>query len=688
MSNSVFKSNEDNGIAQAIKYTESGNLGASVKFAEENNEMIKYSESNMEDAINIKDELVDVNNLDIDSDDNIKLFDFDLDMLDDEDDNENTGFKKISKKSFGINEEEDADDDYQYEKSIGRLDVSNIILSSSDTENKIFKVDDEPEVSNLGIKSISESTNSSSAMPSFKDSVLMPAAKDTLSSSASTFKGIASNSDGNDDTSNAAVTRIGRMAKNTVKNGYRLGKYGVNIYKAKFSKKNSLQKSTAFNKNPLGSSNSISRKLKKVRKNIANKFKNSFLGKIFGKITAVFNKFSLLYKKIITTIISSVMSALFAIINISFTVCFVEVLLAFLCPLLYVILSLTMYLAANSATSSSTNSIMGVSIEGNVIDASSLSGEIYLPGYVETDPDVMEEVYRYITKLDAELELKILNSSASVVYVNEVATAKENVSINTDIEPIISYLYTKFGDYTLDDEVEDTIQEIHNYLYDLDNTLVLITSRLDLTVKTWDDYFYNEIFDDLTDAEKILVYSSDLFGSYKSLQYLTAPFDLDWSQYITSRHGYRVDPFTNEIAIHSGIDIGMAEGTAVRAGSAGYASVAEDPDGYGIYVTISNYNNDTEILYAHLSGAAISDGDYVSSGDVIGYVGTTGRSTGPHLHIQYYEGGKELNPLFYLNCATENAEYNDFVDNLANYEAYFSTEGVIINSDVNPSTEY
>lgn len=59
-------------------------------------------------------------------------------------------------------------------------------------------------------------------------------------------------------------------------------------------------------------------------------------------------------------------------------------------------------------------------------------------------------------------------------------------------------------------------------------------------------------------------------------------------------------------------------------------------------------NNGTYTLYAHMSSIAVSDGQDVEIGDVIGYVGTTGSSTGNHLHIEYFKDGHRLNPLFYL----------------------------------------
>lgn len=111
---------------------------------------------------------------------------------------------------------------------------------------------------------------------------------------------------------------------------------------------------------------------------------------------------------------------------------------------------------------------------------------------------------------------------------------------------------------------------------------------------------------------------------------------------ITSRFGYRTDPFTGETRYHNGTDIAAAGGTAILAAAGGTVTVANALDswggGYGFYVKI-DHGSGLETLYAHCSSICVTVGEQVQAGQVIGYVGSTGRATGDHLHFEVYKDG-------------------------------------------------
>ena len=115
------------------------------------------------------------------------------------------------------------------------------------------------------------------------------------------------------------------------------------------------------------------------------------------------------------------------------------------------------------------------------------------------------------------------------------------------------------------------------------------------------------------------------------------------SSYITSRFGNRFHPIFNEWRYHSGLDIGAGYGTAVTASDGGTVIMASVNGGYGNCVMI-NHGNGYYSLYGHLSGFAVSEGDAVGQGQVIGYVGDTGWATGPHLHFEIRYGSDKLDP--------------------------------------------
>ncbi|HZD47630.1 MAG TPA: M23 family metallopeptidase [Silvibacterium sp.] len=116
---------------------------------------------------------------------------------------------------------------------------------------------------------------------------------------------------------------------------------------------------------------------------------------------------------------------------------------------------------------------------------------------------------------------------------------------------------------------------------------------------------------------------------------------------ITSSFGERLDPFNGEGAFHSGIDISASFGTAVRATADGFVLTSGLVSGYGREILI-DHGHGIETLYGHLSGFAVSTGEQVKRGQIIGYVGTSGRSTGPHLHYEVRIRNTPVNPHKYL----------------------------------------
>ena len=120
------------------------------------------------------------------------------------------------------------------------------------------------------------------------------------------------------------------------------------------------------------------------------------------------------------------------------------------------------------------------------------------------------------------------------------------------------------------------------------------------------------------------------------------------STYVTSRYGYRTHPIFGDQRFHSGIDISANTGATIVAADSGTVSVATYSDSYGNYVTIY-HSNGTYTLYAHMSSLAVSAGQSVSQGDTIGYAGSTGWATGPHLHFEIRANGGTVDPLAYFS---------------------------------------
>lgn len=116
---------------------------------------------------------------------------------------------------------------------------------------------------------------------------------------------------------------------------------------------------------------------------------------------------------------------------------------------------------------------------------------------------------------------------------------------------------------------------------------------------------------------------------------------------INSGFGYRTDPVTGTQAFHSGVDFSASCGTPIRAAGSGKVLSAASNSGYG-NVTVINHGGGLATLYGHQSAFAVSAGQVVTQGQVVGYVGSTGKSTGCHLHFEVRVNGNPVSPLGYL----------------------------------------
>ena len=116
---------------------------------------------------------------------------------------------------------------------------------------------------------------------------------------------------------------------------------------------------------------------------------------------------------------------------------------------------------------------------------------------------------------------------------------------------------------------------------------------------------------------------------------------------VTGSFGERIDPFNGEGAFHSGVDIGSSYGHPIVAPADGVVTVTDTMGGYGKTIMI-DHGNGISTRYGHLSGFAVTAGQKVQRGDLIGYVGESGRSTGPHLHYEVRINDTPVNPYKYL----------------------------------------
>lgn len=124
-------------------------------------------------------------------------------------------------------------------------------------------------------------------------------------------------------------------------------------------------------------------------------------------------------------------------------------------------------------------------------------------------------------------------------------------------------------------------------------------------------------------------------------------YPLGASGFVTDAYGYRYHPIYGYYKFHPAVDFAVPQGTPIYATKSGTVTAATYNEYNGYYVAI-NHNDGYTSLYAHMTNFVVSVGQTVSQGEVIGYVGSTGYSTGPHMHFEITYGGASVNPMEYV----------------------------------------
>ena len=117
---------------------------------------------------------------------------------------------------------------------------------------------------------------------------------------------------------------------------------------------------------------------------------------------------------------------------------------------------------------------------------------------------------------------------------------------------------------------------------------------------------------------------------------------------VASGFGYRIDPIYKTVKLHAGLDFAAPQGTPIYATANGTVTVAGNTgNGYGNHVVI-NHGYGYETLYGHMVKVKARVGQKVKRGEVIGYVGSTGKSTGPHCHYEVHKNGQKIDPVYFF----------------------------------------
>ena len=299
-----------------------------------------------------------------------------------------------------------------------------------------------------------------------------------------------------------------------------------------------------------------------------------------------------------------------------------------------------------------------------------------------------KKIYEIISKIEESYDLKKIKTGEIIsVFENNFAEIKKieffknnetiisvnlDKEINLNIKELTKNSFIESKEYTISESLfsdgikndvssDILVKIIRLFSFDLDfqrdirvDTVVSISYEFDEIVETgrleYNDIKYASIIIDGKQLEYFKFITDDGYVDYfnregKNVKKSILKTPLDGAR-ISSNFGMRKHPISGFNKMHKGVDFAAPTGTPIYAGGNGIVEYVGRNGGYGKYIRI-RHNNGYKTAYAHLSNykKGISKGVRVNQGEVIGYVGSTGNSTGPHLHYEIIYQNKHINPL-------------------------------------------
>ncbi len=275
---------------------------------------------------------------------------------------------------------------------------------------------------------------------------------------------------------------------------------------------------------------------------------------------------------------------------------------------------------------------------------------------IETLQTIIDTKLNIALKYTGNWFLFIFNISSSDVLLDTLYLIKETITIDIKLIKSLSQEYIELEKNTklLNEEKVKLAkyknelnkqQKYYNSLLEKRRELLARYNQEIAKTKQDIDYYEDIKKEKYEELQKYIIQSQAL---NRNLRYSGGR--LLWpttSNLITSYFGYRVHPIYRTTRFHSGIDIGAPYGAPIYAAESGKVILASYYDGYGNCIII-DHGDGVSTLYAHCSSIIVKVGQYVSKGQIIGYVGSTGNSTGPHLHFEVRINGNPVNPLNYF----------------------------------------
>jgi murein DD-endopeptidase MepM/ murein hydrolase activator NlpD len=321
-------------------------------------------------------------------------------------------------------------------------------------------------------------------------------------------------------------------------------------------------------------------------------------------------------------------------------------------PIAFLVIGLLAFLLIYIMTAFSSCSNMAVDGVGTVMATS----------YLAPDADIDRAELSY-TEWETDLQIEVGRAERTHPGYDEYRYSVDDIGHGP--HELMAYLTARYEDFS-SSAIEADLRGIFNQQYQLTYTEeVEIRTRtvtrtdpntgesyeeeeqyewrilnITLTAQSFTDVVMPRL-----DAEQMQRYS--LLTRVKgNRQYVGSPFSFNWLPYVSDGYGWRLHPISGGKDYHKGVDIAVATGTEILAVHDGVVTFAGNNGDYGLVVMITGEKG-VETCYAHCSQLLVTQGQSVKMGDVIAKVGSTGNSTGAHLHFEVLKNGQYLNPMYF-----------------------------------------
>lgn len=294
------------------------------------------------------------------------------------------------------------------------------------------------------------------------------------------------------------------------------------------------------------------------------------------------------------------------------------------------------------------------------------------------EDEALTEASVYYTRLEAELDYSIHTIETTQPGYDEYRYTLD--AISHDPHELLAYLTAVFEDFNLS-EVKTPLEQLFNAVYNLSITEIIETryrtethysysSYTDpITGNTYGSWYSYEVevpYDyhilnvTLTKASLLIIIETlltpeqlELFEVFMETkgnrQAFSNPLDFDWKSAVSSLYGWRVHPLSENLQMHLGLDLAVPLGSSLHAIHSGtIAQIGYDANGFGNFLVLVDENG-FQSIYAHCAQILFPQGTSVEAGQIIATAGSTGASTGSHLHLEIFKDGIRLNPYFYLD---------------------------------------